>query len=327
MPPGGHRLAETQALCYRFANDLPRGYSWILYLDNLFVNQPLLALLRKDLGVGAMGTTRKNAREIPKELLDKKEKKHLWGSSYPIVVGEVLVSLWQDNAPLVFMTTAHSLDHPDDLVLVNRRRPTLNPTNRPIIEPVFGTQARKELLIPRPINDYNHHMGGGDEANQLRANYDLQRRNRRTWRPLFFFFLKTSIVNAYHLQQWGGCPPNKHTDEGEDDPLIGRRAAHRRFREDLIASLWSYAGETGPNAPLENTHEWVKQESRYKQCVQCRAEGRSRLPKGKAIYKRSPLGELSNNQGAPSRSSWGCKQCDVVLCKAGGCWEEYHMVE
>ena len=94
MPPGGHRLAETQALCYRFANDLPRGYSWILYLDNLFVNQPLLALLRKDLGVGAMGTTRKNARGIPKELLDKKEKKYLWGSFYLMVVGEVLGSLW-----------------------------------------------------------------------------------------------------------------------------------------------------------------------------------------------------------------------------------------
>jgi hypothetical protein len=112
-----------------------------------------------------MSITRKNARGIPKKLLDKKEKKYLWGFSYPMVIREVLVSLWQDNALLVFMTTAHSLDYPDDLVLINRRRPTLNSTNRPIIEPVFGTQARKELLIPRPINDYNHHMGGGDEAN------------------------------------------------------------------------------------------------------------------------------------------------------------------
>jgi hypothetical protein len=63
------------------------------------------------------------------------------------------------------MTTAHSLDYPDDLILVNRRRPTLNPTNRSIIEPVFRIQARKELLISRPINNYNHHMGRGDEAN------------------------------------------------------------------------------------------------------------------------------------------------------------------
>ena len=43
--------------------------------------------------------------------------------------------------------------------------------------------------------------------------------------------------------------------------------------------------------------------------------------------KRSPLGEISGNQGAPSRSSWGCKQCRVVLCRDGGCWEAFHTVE
>jgi hypothetical protein len=112
-----------------------------------------------------MGIIRKNTRGIPKELLDKKEKKHLWGFSYSMIIREVLVSLWQDNVPLVFIITAHSLNHLDDLVLINRRRPTLNPTNRPIIEPVFKTQARKELLISRLINDYNHHIGRGDEAN------------------------------------------------------------------------------------------------------------------------------------------------------------------
>jgi hypothetical protein len=134
-------------------------------------------------------------------------------------------------------------------------------------------------------------------------NYDLQRRNRRTWRALFFFFFKTSIVIAYHLQQWGRCPPYEDKDKDKDDPLIDRRYAHRKFREDFIGLLWSYAGETGPNAPLEVIYKWLKQESRYKQCVQCRAEECSRLPKGKAVYKRSPLGELSGNRGAPSRSS------------------------
>ena len=64
-PPGGRRLAGMQALVYRFAKDLPRGYSWTLYLDNPYINQPLLSLLRKDLAVGAMGTTRKNALRIP----------------------------------------------------------------------------------------------------------------------------------------------------------------------------------------------------------------------------------------------------------------------
>jgi hypothetical protein len=82
-----------------------------------------------------------------------------------MIIREVLVTLWQDNVLLVFMITAHSLKHSDDLILVNRRRPALNPTNRLIIEPVFRTQTRKELLIPRPINDYNHSMGGNDVTN------------------------------------------------------------------------------------------------------------------------------------------------------------------
>jgi hypothetical protein len=107
-----------------------------------------------------MGITRKNARGIPRDLLDKKKEKHQWGSFYFRVVGEVLVTLWQDNAHLVFMITAHSLHRPEDLVLVNRQRLALIPANRPIIEPVFGTQARKELLIPRFINDYNYSIGG-----------------------------------------------------------------------------------------------------------------------------------------------------------------------
>jgi hypothetical protein len=54
-----------------------------------------------------------------------------------MIVGEMLIALWQDNAPLVFMTTAHSLTNDDDLVLVNRRRPAITTANRSIIEPVF----------------------------------------------------------------------------------------------------------------------------------------------------------------------------------------------
>jgi Transposase IS4 len=163
---GGHRLVKTQVLIYRFAQGLPGGYSWLLLLDNLFVNQSLLALLRKNLGIGAMDITRKNARGIPWQLLEKRDTvKHTWGSITPMIVGEVLMALWQDNAPLVFMTTAHSLKNDDNLVVINRRRPAITTVNRSIIEPVFDNQPRKELAIPKAINDYNHGMNGGDVAN------------------------------------------------------------------------------------------------------------------------------------------------------------------
>jgi hypothetical protein len=113
-----------------------------------------------------MGITRKNARGIPWQLLEKRDTvKHTWGSTTPMIVGEVLMALWQDNAPLVFMTTAHSLKNDDNLVVINRRRPAITTVNRSIIEPVFDNQPRKELAIPKAINDYNHGMNGGDVAN------------------------------------------------------------------------------------------------------------------------------------------------------------------
>jgi hypothetical protein len=82
-----------------------------------------------------------------------------------MVIGEMLMTLWQDNAPLVFMITAHSLKNDDNLVIVSRRRPVIITANRSIIEPVFGNQPRKELAISKAINDYNHGMNGGDVAN------------------------------------------------------------------------------------------------------------------------------------------------------------------
>jgi hypothetical protein len=330
IPRGGHRLAETQALVYRFAKDLPKEYSWVLYLDNLFVNQVLLALLRKDLGVGAMGTTRKNARGIPWQLLDRKEEKHQWGSTFPMIVGDVLVALWQDNAKLIFMITAHSLHNPEDLVVVNRKKPALNANNKAIIEPVFGNNTRKELPIPKPIDDYNQFMNGGDVANQLRATSDMQRRESRTWRSLFMWFFKQSIVNAFRIQQWSRKVPNDRAEEDEECPLTGHRPKHRRFRESLIASLWSYSGETGPTAPEALVHEWTRLPTKHRKCKECRAQGGTRVLKTTALRK-TPLGVASSNIGASlgriSTTSWGCKQCDVALCREGGCWEDFHRVE
>jgi hypothetical protein len=323
-PPGGHRLAETQALVYRFAQGLPQGYSWLLLLDNLFVNQPLLALLRKDLGIGAMGTTRKNARGIPWQLLEKRDTvKHTWGSTTPMIVGEVLMALWQDNAPLVFMTTARSLENGDDLVAVDRRRPAITTANRSIIEPVFGSLPRKQLPIPRAINDYNHGMNGGDVANQLRVTYDPQRREQRTWRALFQFFFKTSLVNAYLLHHWQKFgPPNDESEEAAE--ARDHQPRHRMFREALIEACWSYTGLVGPTAPSAINHDWQKLDTRSRSCILCRSRGGTNTLKMKA-KKRNVLGQVSENIiGRPSRTSWGCKQCQVALCKEGDCWGAYH---
>jgi len=78
----------------------------------------------------------------------------------------------------------------------------------------------------------------------------MQRVNRRTWRALFFF-LKTSIVNAYLWRRWGGHPNEDEYEEEEPDNLD--TAGNRKFREALIESLWLCEGETGPTAPEEDS--------------------------------------------------------------------------
>ena len=50
-----------------------------------------------------------------------------------------------------------------------------------------GPYERTRLLpIPSTIDDYNHHMGEVDIANQLRAGFSTQWRGVKPWRPLFY---------------------------------------------------------------------------------------------------------------------------------------------
>ena len=65
------------------------------------------------------------------------------------------------------------------------------------VQNIFGNKVKKTLPIPIIIDNYNHFMGGVDIADQLRSNYIIQFPVRRTWLPLFFWLLDTSIINSY----------------------------------------------------------------------------------------------------------------------------------
>ena len=60
-----------------------------------------------------------------------------------------------------------------------RRRPIKSATNANTSRKVFGDSATKKLLIPAFINDYNHFIGGVDQADQLRSYYNTQRRHNK----------------------------------------------------------------------------------------------------------------------------------------------------
>ena len=62
-------------------------------------------------------------------------------------------------------------------ILRQRRRPPKIAINARTSREVFGDNPTKQLLIPQFINDYNHFMGGVDQADQLRSYYNIQRKH------------------------------------------------------------------------------------------------------------------------------------------------------
>jgi hypothetical protein len=75
--------------------------------------------------------------------------------------------------------------------------PSKTSTNATTACKPFKSQPTAELKIPQLINDYNHHMGRVDIANQLRAAYETHRKAQGSWWPLFYWCLDTALVNAY----------------------------------------------------------------------------------------------------------------------------------
>jgi hypothetical protein len=161
----------------------------VLVLDNLFLNIDVARALLL-LNVATCGITRKNAAGFLPDLIRIKNhnRLYLWDSCVAHVVENVLYFMWQDNNAVLGLTTAHSLHRPkEDTIIRDRKRPKLTSTNARITRLIFRDLPRKRLLIPRVINDYNHHINGVDLANQLRAWMTSSRPGiYKAWQPLWY---------------------------------------------------------------------------------------------------------------------------------------------
>jgi len=201
------------------------GRNFIVFLDNLFLNVDVAHCLQA-IGVGCMGTTRKNATGLPTELLLLKDQRRslVWNSTIARTQGHCLCFLWQDNNAVLGITTAFSLHQEEDRTRKDRRRPKPTSTNAAVVLPVFGDHSIKTLDIPTAIDAYNHHMNGGDHANQLRATFSCHRpQEDKWWRPVWYWLLDVCATNAYLL--W------KLSEDAADTRL------HTKFHTLLIEQL------------------------------------------------------------------------------------------
>jgi hypothetical protein len=111
----------------------------------------------------------------------------------------------------------------------------------------------------------------------------------------------------------------------------GHEKGQREFRERLISQLFELARAEAQKQkqvvsytkrPIAATAEQYVQvyQGREQDCHGCSLTGHFWV----RSLKRKALGELSTNQNAPKRpraSVYGCKVCDVSLCKEGPCWK------
>ena len=174
---------------------------------------------------------------------------------------------------------------------------------------------RKNLAIPCVIDEYNHKMGQVDLADQYRAgNPGLRRIRRGGWHALWKFIYNTVLVNSYLLSSWVG-----RREKGS-----GLERGQSEFRSKLISQLFELAGAEALKQKWSISSEQHIRvlRARKQDCIGCSLIGQVRKPE-----KRKALGEISANQGPrkrPRSTIYGCKACDIPLCKEGPCWDEYH---
>jgi hypothetical protein len=239
------------------------------------------------------------------------------------VINNMLCFVWQDNNTVLGLTTAYSLYRPEeDIIIRNRKRLKETLTNGRITRPIFGNLPRKELAIPKIIDDYNHYINDVDLANQLRAWMTCSRPGiYKAWHPLWYWLLDTCACNAYLI--WKGS--HKELD-------LGSSRLHRRFQECLIQALFNVPderpiAEAFPIASCLPPGHWMSRFPTRQYCQWCKAHPEERLLKGSP--RRPVLGEVINGVRPggpipPSQTINGCGRCGVHLCLKGPCFDRWH---
>ncbi|RHZ58025.1 hypothetical protein Glove_379g16 [Diversispora epigaea] len=314
-------------------SQLPLNKSFNIYMDNFFSSINLYQHLYNN-NFGTCETVRTNSANFPKIL--KISKKVDWDTLSGVVNNNVLAVLWMDNGPVTIENRIERI----------RRRPQETNTNAAKVRAIFGNASKKALPIPRIIDDYNHFMGGVDIADQLRGYYGTQLPVRRTWMPLFFWLLDTSIINSYLIFKKSGKNTN-HKDfrlqlvwdlikssMEENEPskpntrdYIKELTQQFKFIQVDPTKKHQYVITNFELSPIRLTSdghfpEWREERSSYGHFPEWREE-RSSCVWCKYLNKKAQKKALRD----PSQSQLYCIKCNVALCcnkNRSSCFKDYH---
>lgn len=161
----------------------------------------------------------------------------------------------------------------------------------------------EDVNCPRILCDYNKNMGFVDKLDQLKGNFEINRRSRKWWLRIFFHFVDVSIVNSYILYL-----------------LTGQNISHKDFRRGVVDGLIAKK-LVNIKKPKSTSSLQIK---RHKPTVsaEIRLESSAHQPE-RTTRRRCALCSTIEKQ---VRTEWSCSICKLPLClsKSRSCFQEYH---
>lgn len=274
----------------RVVTDLTRplvGKGYTVYFDNFFNSIELQKSLLSDM-IFSCGTARKGRKGLPSDI--KNDNSLQRGESDWRVISDGIVFMkWKDRKGVLFLDNFHD---PSEGTTTSRKKKD-------------GTS--EEIACPILVRDYNIHMGYVDKMDMLKSIYETDRKSKKWWHRIFFYFVDVALLNSFiifKLRSTGKSLSLKNFRLSVAVGLIGavRNVPQRgrKSEEPLHA-----ANNFKPTVPLE---------VRFDQCAHMPIHGNPR----RCAH--------CSTRNQPHRSKWACTTCNVGLClnDKKNCFIPYH---
>ncbi|XP_015215521.2 piggyBac transposable element-derived protein 4-like [Lepisosteus oculatus] len=271
---------------FRVVTSLVRGLEGRhhhIFSDSFFTSVPLAQRLLEQ-GLYVCGTTQQSRQGFPDALKLKNVGRLAPGEFFQCQHGNLLATVLRDTK----VVSCLSSNAAPGIVGISQGKQR---------DGAAGGVPR-----PLPLLLYQEHMRGVDLCDQLRECYQVGRPCKKWWRYFLWFYLNICIVDAFIVlrESRGGAPP---------PGFGGKQFTQRHFRVRLARQLiGDYQGARGverasrkrhADSPVEYGHRLERMSERSRRCRNC------------------------TNKGLRHESVFGCKICNVHLCR-GGCFAEFH---
>ena len=233
-----------------------------------------------------MSPSRKNLPTLKEDKL-LKQGEYDWATSD---TGLVAIK-WKDKRSVHLLSNFHN---PDDVTDVSRREKN-------------GTVKR--VPCPKALHDYNQNFNCVDKFDQMKEVYEIDRKSKKWWQRIFWYFIDATIVNAHITYKECRGPLMSLKDFTRDSSrtmvsptlVCARKKSQIKRKSDSPIQIKNKKPFVPKTIRLQNSAHQPERATR-RRCAKCSTKSRQ------------------------VRTEWMCNVCKVPLClaKTKTCFQDYH---